>query len=179
MKLIHKLMNPTDMVLITKVVLKNDHQAFKQLIEKYQSDLRGLFLRLTNSNRDLANDLAQETFIRIYKYLSNYNATAQFKTWLYRIAYNVFYEHCKKRKIDHYEPLNENLNAAETEITIDYQNALKVLNENEKAAIVLSYEKGFSHNNISEILNQPLGTIKTNILRGKEKLKKFYSYEKG
>ena len=173
-------MNLSDTILITKVILKNDHHAFKLLIEKYQSDLRALFLRLTNGNKDLADDLAQETFIRIYKYLSGFNAKAQFKTWLFRIAYNVFYEYYNKNKREsaHFVPLNENMNKAETEITIDYQNALNVLNENEKITIILSYEKGFSHSDISKILNQPLGTIKTNILRGKEKLKKFYGYEK-
>jgi RNA polymerase sigma-70 factor (ECF subfamily) len=172
-------MNLSDKILITKVVLRDDHLAFKNLIERYQSDLRGLFFRLTNGNKDLVDDLAQETFIRVYKYLSNYKAKAQFKTWIFRIGYNVFFEHIKKHKKDNQvkESLNDIIKTNETNVSIDYQNALKVLNINEKAAIVLHYEKGFTHIDISKILNKPLGTVKTNILRGKEKLKKFYNYE--
>lgn len=170
----------SDTLLITKVILKDDHYAFKVLIEKYQSDVRGLFYRLTNGNQELVDDLAQDTFIRVYKYLSSFNAKAKFKTWLFRIAYNVFYEYYNKKQQQNTQsvPLSEDMGKTETKTTIDYQNALNVLNENEKTTIILSYEKGFSHNDISKILNQPLGTVKTNILRGKEKLKKFYGYEK-
>ena len=172
-------MNLSDTLLITKVILKDDHYAFKVLIEKYQSDVRGLFHRLTNGNQELVDDLAQETFIRVYKYLSSFNSKAKFKTWLFRIAYNVFYEYYNKnQERTKSVPLVEDMSITETEITIDYQNALNVLNENERTTIILSYEKGFSHNDISRILNQPLGTVKTNILRGKEKLKKFYGYDK-
>jgi len=57
------------------------------------------------------------------------------------------------------------------------QNALKILKANEKAAIILHYDKGFSHTEIAKIMDMPLGTVKTNILRAKEKLKKHYDYE--
>jgi len=89
-------MKISDAILISKVILRDDHLAFKKLIERYQYDLKGLLLRLSNGNKDTVDDLAQETFIRVYKYLSGFNAKSQFKTWLFRIAYNVFYEHYKK-----------------------------------------------------------------------------------
>lgn len=173
-------MNLSDSILITKVILRNDHIAFKNLIERYQSDLRGLFLRLTNGNKDIADDLAQETFIRVFKYLSGFKANAKFKTWLFRIGYNVFYEYNKKKMFEKASPVSiePNNKYHETKLTIDYDNALKILNPNEKAAIVLYFEKGFTHEDISKITKQPLGTVKTNILRGKEKLKKFYRYER-
>ncbi len=174
-------MNLSDTILITKVILNNDHVAFKSLIERYQSDLRILFMRLTNGNKDIVDDLAQETFIRVFKYLSGYNANSQFRTWLFRIGYNVFYEYYKKRKNEAttIQSVSSNdTNYNEIKLTIDYQNALKVLNEKEKAAITLFYEKGLTHRDISKVLKQPLGSVKTNILRGKVKLKKFYGYEK-
>ncbi|MDA3907409.1 MAG: sigma-70 family RNA polymerase sigma factor [Bacteroidales bacterium] len=92
-------MSLSDSILLTKVILKDDHLAFKKLIERYQSDIRGLLLGLTHGNKDITDDLAQESFIRVYKYLSSYRAKAKFKTWLFRIAYNVFYEYCNKNKI--------------------------------------------------------------------------------
>jgi RNA polymerase sigma factor (sigma-70 family) len=60
---------------------------------------------------------------------------------------------------------------------MDMLSALKVLNRNEKVAILLHYDKGHSHNEIAKIMDIPLGTVKTNILRAKEKLKKYYNYE--
>lgn len=174
-------MNSYDSVLISKVILMDDHLAFKKLVERYQSDIRGLLLRLTHGNKDIVDDLAQETFIRVYKYLSGYNAKAKFKTWLFRIAYNVFYEYYNKKnkihlEIDSVEVVNNednNLNCS-----IDFQQALKVLNQNEQIVIILHFEKGFTHKEILKITKQPLGTVKTNILRGKEKLKKFYNHER-
>jgi RNA polymerase sigma-70 factor (ECF subfamily) len=174
-------MSLSDSILITQVIINDDHLAFKTLVERYQSDIRGLLLRLTHGNKDITDDLAQEFFIRVYKYLSSYNAKAKFKTWLFRIAYNVFYEYYNKNKIiqldiDSLEIADKDYNDSNN--VIDFQQALKVLNQNEQIVIVLHFEKGFTHKEVSKITKQPLGTVKTNIMRGKEKLKKFYNYER-
>ena len=174
-------MSISDSILITKVIFNDDHLAFKKLVERYQADIRGFFLRLTHGNKDIIDDLAQESFIRVYKYLSSYNAKAKFKTWLFRIAYNVFYEYYNKNKIiqldmDSVEIVDQEFNNLND--IIDFQQALKVLNQNEKIVIILHFEKGFTHKEVSKITRQPLGTVKTNIMRGKEKLRKFYNYER-
>lgn len=174
-------MSLSDSILITQVILNDDHRAFKKLVERYQSDIRGLFLRLTHGNKGIVDDLAQESFIRVYKYLSGYTAKAKFKTWIFRIAYNVFYEYHSKNKIvqvdiDSVEMADQEYNTSSS--TIDFQQALKVLNQNERIVIILHFEKGFTHREVSNITKQPLGTVKTNILRGKEKLKIFYNYER-
>ena len=172
-------MNLSDTSLILLVLLNNDHRAYEKIVIKYQSDVRGLFIKLTNGNKALADDLAQETFIRAYKYLKTYKATASFSTWLYRISYNVFIDHTKSIKktddIDGYDCISDDDQDVGSEI--DMQNAMKILNENEKAAILLHYDKGYSHNEIASIMQIPLGTVKTHILRAKEKLKKYYHYE--
>ena len=172
-------MNLSDKSLIALVLLNNDHRAFEKIVVKYQSDVRGLFIKLTNGNKALADDLAQDTFIRAYKYLRTFKATAGFSTWLYRISYNVFIDHTKSIKktddIEGYDCISEDDNDVSSEM--DMQSALKVLNENEKVAILLHYDKGHSHNEIAKIMDIPLGTVKTNILRAKEKLKKYYNYE--
>jgi RNA polymerase sigma-70 factor (ECF subfamily) len=172
-------MNLSDKSLIALVLFNNDHRAYEKIVVKYQSDVRGLFIKLTNGNKALADDLAQDTFIRAYKYLKSFKATASFSTWLYRISYNVFIDHTKSVKktddIDGYDCISEDDKDVSSEI--DMQNALKVLSENEKIVILLHYDKGYSHNEIAKIMNIPLGTVKTNILRAKEKLKKYYNYE--
>jgi RNA polymerase sigma-70 factor, ECF subfamily len=169
----------SDLSLIAMVILNNDQRAFGKLVTKYQSDVRGLFIRLTNSYKALADDLAQDVFIRAYTYLKSYKGTANFSTWLYRISYNVFNDYCKSKKqtsdIGDYEFMPEV--TEDVSSTIDLENALKVLKQNEKIAVVLHYEKGYSHSEIAKILQVPLGTVKTNILRAKEKLKIYYNYE--
>jgi len=172
-------MNLSDKSLIALVLFNNDHRAYEKIVLKYQSDVRGLFIKLTNGNKALADDLAQDTFIRAYKYLKTFKATAAFSTWLYRISYNVFIDHTKSLKktddIAGYDFISDDNEDVGSEI--DMQNAIKVLNENEKVAILLHYDKGYSHNEIANIMAIPLGTVKTNILRAKEKLKKYYKYE--
>jgi RNA polymerase sigma-70 factor, ECF subfamily len=172
-------MNLSEKSLIALVLLNNDHRAYEKIVVKYQSDVRGLFIKLTNGNKALADDLAQNTFIRAYKYLRTYKATASFSTWLYRISYNVFIDYSKPLKktddIEGYDCISDDNKDVGSEI--DLQNAIKILNENEKIAILLHYDKGYSHNEIAKIMNIPLGTVKTNILRAKEKLKKYYNYE--
>jgi len=172
-------MSFSDKGLIALVLLNNNHRAFGKIVIKYQSDVRGLFIKLTNGNRALADDLAQDTFIRAYKYLRTFKATARFSTWLYRIAYNVFIDYTKSLKrtddIDGYDCISGDDKDVDSEI--DLQNAVKVLSENEKVVILLHYDKGYSHKEIAKIMDKPLGTVKTNILRAKEKLKKYYNYE--
>jgi RNA polymerase sigma-70 factor, ECF subfamily len=169
----------SDMTLIAKVILNNDHRAYGELVIKYQADVRSLLKKLTCGDKALADDLAQDVFIRAYKYLKSYKATANFSTWLYRISYNVFIDNCKSKKqtvdimdYDSIPEVNEDISSK-----IDLQNALKVLKQHEKIIMLLHYEKGFSHSEIARILQMPLGTVKTNILRAKEKLKKYYHYE--
>jgi RNA polymerase sigma-70 factor (ECF subfamily) len=169
----------SDMSLIAMVILNNDHRAYGKLVSKYQSDVRGLLIRLTNGDKALADDLAQEVFIRAYVYLKSYKATANFSTWLYRISYNVFIDNYKSKKqtsdigdYDFIQEVNEDVSSK-----IDLENAIKVLKQNEKVLVLLHYEKGYSHSEIAKILQVPLGTVKTNILRAKAKLKKFYNYE--
>ncbi len=172
-------MSLSDTSLIALILLNNDHRAYQKLVLKYQSDVRNLFIKLTNGNKSLADDLAQDVFIRAYKYLHTFHATASFSTWLYRISYNVFIDYAKSIKttdtIEGYDTISDSNSDISAEI--DLQNALKVLKENEKIVILLHYDKGYSHNEIAKIIDMPLGSVKTNILRAKEKLKRYYTHE--
>lgn len=172
-------MRLSDMSLIAMVLLNDNHRAYGELVTKYQSEVRGLFIKLTNGDKALSDDLAQEVFIRAYKYLKSFKATASFSSWLYRISYNIFIDHCKSIKrtddVEGYDCIPDEIEDVGS--VIDLQNALKILKTNEKAAIILHYDNGFSHTEIAKIMAMPLGTVKTNILRAKEKLKKHYDYE--
>jgi RNA polymerase sigma factor (sigma-70 family) len=167
----------TDASLIARVLVDDDRNAFGELVRRYQSDVRALLRKLTNGNIDAADDLAQETFIRAYRHLRTFKGGAIFATWLYRIACNVFLSSVKDVReevtdaIDEYpEESGDREDAALARF--DLQKAMTVLSGGERAALVLFYSKGMTHEEVAQTMNTPLGTIKTLILRGKEKLKK-------
>lgn len=170
-------MNVSDADLIARVLLNDDRHAFSTLVRRYQSAVRGLLRRLTNGDEALADDLAQETFIKSYNSLNTYRGNAAFSTWLHRIAYNTFISHARGRKEtvdydEHTEAAVEHPDAAQNmNLQHDLQQAMRHLNDAERTSIRLCCQCGFSHSEAAEILQQPIGTVKTNIARGKDKLR--------
>jgi len=88
-------MNVDDQVLINRVLDDGDQHAFAELVKRYQSQLRYSLRQLTGWDEALADDLSQETFIRVYSALHQFRGGAKFFTWVYRIAYNCFAAHCR------------------------------------------------------------------------------------
>ena len=87
-----------DISLIAQVVMFGNNRAFDQLVKKYQSPIRRFFLHQTCGAGPLSDDLAQDTFIKAYTSLSSFKNLSNFSTWLFRIAYNVFYDHIRTQK---------------------------------------------------------------------------------
>lgn len=87
-----------DISLVAQVVVFKNTRAFNQLVQKYQSPIRRFFLNLTCGDSDLSDDLAQDTFIKAYTSIATFKNLSNFSTWLYRIAYNVFYDYIRSRK---------------------------------------------------------------------------------
>lgn len=166
-----------DADLVARVLLDDDHHAFAELVRNHQSTVRGLLRNLTRTDLALADDLAQETFLRAYKNIRSFRGEAKFSTWLYRIAYNCFREDARKRKelvgIDEgqleAEPDTRTVDPA---LRQDLMHALQLLPLHERSAVLLCCQNGLSHDEASRVLDIPLGTVKTNVLRGREKLKK-------
>lgn len=161
--------------LISRVTLFGDKKAFEKLIKGYQSPIRRFFMNLTMGDGPLSDDLSQETFIKAYLYLSSFKAISAFSTWLYRIAYNIYYDSVRARK--YWDDLNEGeidklygIKNDYSEEKADIYTALNLLRKEEKTAIVLFYMEDKTHVEIAKIMNCPLGTVKTYILKGKEKL---------
>lgn len=171
-------MSFADADLIARVLSHEDQNAFGELVRRYQSPLRAFLARMTHGDTHLADDLAQETFLKVWRKLGTYREGARFSTWLFAIAFNEFRNACRRRReflIDDLEDspgLEEPTADANTPLRLDLNSALKLVNPSERAAIVLCCQNGFSQEDAAQILNCPLGTVKTNILRGKEKLKR-------
>jgi RNA polymerase sigma-70 factor, ECF subfamily len=166
--------NDNDLFLVSQVKLFDSHKAFEKIVTKYQSQIRRLFLNLTWRNKDLSSNLAQETFIKVYLNIHAFKATSRFSTWLYRIAYNIFidYKRINHRQFVEILPENDINFAYQDEIKTDDElnHILHVLKNEEREVIVLSYIEELSHKEISDVINIPIGTVKTRIKRGREKL---------
>lgn len=173
----------SDAQLIARVVVQDDRHAFSELVRRHQSAVRATLRRLAAGNSALADDLAQETFLLAYRNLKSFRQDAKFSTWLYRIAYNVFLGDTRKTKeLELPEDANlETTQWADTEpptsieravsLRSDLDRAMSVLSDAERAAIVQCYHNDLSHEEAASVLGWPVGTVKTNILRAKQKLK--------
>jgi len=167
----------TDADLVARVLLDEDHNAFSELVRRHQSAVRGLLRQLSRSDITLADDLAQETFIRAYKHIRSFRGEAKFSTWLYRIAYNCFREEARRRKelvgIDETQlEAQHDPDTVDVALRQDLAHALQLLPLHERTAVLLCCQNGLSHDEAARVLEIPLGTVKTNVLRGREKLKK-------
>ncbi len=176
--------DPHDNDLVARVVASGDTQAFGELIRRHQSQVRN-FLRKLARDAELADDLAQDCFLHAWDKLRTYSGRGTFIGWLMKVAYTTFLQ--SKRKSKRYgEILEEAGHLADAESrsytepvddVTDLDKLLGVLNEEERAVVVMSYACGLSHREISEATDQPVGTIKSLIFRSKEKIRTSFEIE--
>ena len=163
-----------DLSLVTKVVMLHDRKSFDLLVRKYQSPIRGFFLRQTIGDGQLSDDLAQDTFVKAYTHLASFKGTANFSTWLYRIAYNVWYDYTRSHKetqdIDTPAVARKNAQGGSASLKMDLLNALQILSENERTCITLQLMDGLPIDKIVEVTGMAQGTVKSHLSRGKAKL---------
>lgn len=164
-----------DRLLVSRAVLLGDRRAFSQLVELYQSPIRRFFVNLTSGNEEMSKDLAQETFIKAWLNIGSFRAASKFSTWLYRIAYNTFYDNIRARKqiTDANTQNTDNQSITEVQnkdLSMDMAQALSILKEDERAAMLLFYMEDLAIDTISKIMNCPSGTVKSHLSRGKKKI---------
>ncbi len=165
-----------DAPLIARVVADDDRHAFATLVRKHQSAVRAFLLRLSCGDRALADDVAQETFLRAYQRIATYRSEGGFLSWLFAIAYRAFASEKRKRHWSA-EELKESPEVDRSRIfnpdtaAEDVARAMRHLREPERACISLCYQSGMSHQEVANTLGYPVGTVKTHIGRGKEKLR--------
>jgi RNA polymerase sigma-70 factor (ECF subfamily) len=169
-------MGPADAELVARVVATDDRRAFAVIVRRHQSAVRGLLRRLCTGDAARADDLAQETFLRAYRRLSTWRGGARLSTWLHRIAFNVWASEARRRTAPEPPPPDDPPPLEEAALARhDLARAFAVLREEERAALALAYAEDLTHEEAAEILGVPLGTLKTNVLRGKEKLRRLLS----
>ncbi len=157
-----------------------DRMAFGRLVEINQSPLRSFLRSLSNQDADLADDLAQDTFITAYRQIKSYRGEGAFLSWLMGIAYRLFLQYARKKKrrlklLEGITGLRRFSSPEQGTLKIDLERAMLHLSVQEKTAIILNSREGFTHNEIASIMELPLGTVKSLITRGRDKLKDILS----
>ncbi|HEY5658060.1 MAG TPA: sigma-70 family RNA polymerase sigma factor [Myxococcota bacterium] len=169
-----------DAPLIARVIAHDDRHAFTTLVRRHQSSVRAFLLRLSCGDAALADDVAQEVFLNAYRRIATYRSEGGFASWLFSIAYRAFASEKRKRRWSAEEfrnpPEGEDDAAHETAaLAGDVALAMRHLREPERACLSLCYQWGLSHQEAASVLDCPVGTVKTHIARGKEKLREHLS----
>lgn len=151
---------------------------FIDLVRVEQEPLRRFLLALCGGDASLADDIAQDALVRAYVASGSFLGLSKFSTWLFRIAYNCYIDHCRKPKV---ESISSDTPQAlgvssrdEADAAFKYQRlyqALERLQEREKAVIVLHYFEDRSVKEIASILQMPSGTVKYYLSTGRNHLK--------
>ncbi|WP_049723098.1 RNA polymerase sigma factor [Gilvimarinus polysaccharolyticus] len=169
-------MELSDEILIERVVKGRDRHAYSQLVLRYQSRLRQALRQQCAGDHALADDIAQDAFIKAYHALPGFKRQSAFFTWLYQIARNSLMSHYR-RNIP--EPNSELVERTQAQLTSggpamdgrDLNRAMVQLSAPQREALHLTYRLGYSNEEAAQLMKLPLGTIKSHVLRGKTKLK--------
>jgi RNA polymerase sigma-70 factor (ECF subfamily) len=175
---------------LIKAVGNGDHQAFEHIVDRYKNGLYNFVYRYLQ-DRSSAEEVVQEVFLRIYQAAPKYNAVnnAKASTWIFKIAFNLSMNELKARR--RYSRLTVDL-PCEREIPAGMQvpmfserremmegimSGLRLLPENQRAALLLRVQQGFSYREISEILNATVSSVESLIYRARQHLKQYVCME--
>ena len=167
--------------------------AYRELIRRYQRPVFSLVYRMVR-DRELAEDLTQETFVKVLNAIDSYRPEFKFSSWIFKIANNAAIDHLRRRELDtlslegapdattpdrveatalqisdHAESQLEEMEARELGSAIE--KAIEALRPEYRSCILLRHVEGRSYEEIAEILELPLGTVKTYIHRARAQLK--------
>lgn len=175
------------------LLIKNgDQQAFRELVERHKLSVLNLCLRFVGNKQD-AEDLAQEAFIRVFQAAPNYEVKAAFTTWLYRITVNLCLNHQRRKKILHFFSLDQGKNsqhqasygvhdfADQQRPDADFERkelqqivhqAILSLPENQQSVLILHRYHDLSYKEIADVLATTVSAVESRLHRAKENLKK-------
>jgi RNA polymerase sigma-70 factor (ECF subfamily) len=177
-------MELNDVELVTMAKAAHDENAFATLVRRHQSPLRA-FLRRLCGDAALADDIAQETFMKAHSSLTSFKGGGSFRSWLYSIAYREFLQDRRKAKAAARleDALTQEAKQAsggeslEEGLSLDLRRALATLEDIERASILLCDAAGLSHSEAAIALDTPLGSIKTYVARARQKMRDVLSGE--
>ena len=158
-----------------------DDTAFAELVDRYKDLVYGLIYRMVR-DRGLADDLAQEVFLKVHRGLPYFRGEARLSTWIFRIVQNVCVQTRTSRRPDvpledgrddrpprQFGSVDQAFGAIEDRDRLD--KALAQLPPNYRMLVVAHYLRGVQYESLAEALNLPLGTVKTHLYRAKRRLR--------
>lgn len=167
--------------------------AFRELIGRYQRPIFSLIYRLVG-DREHTEELAQDTFLKVFNAMDRYDPQYKFSSWIFKIAHNTALDHVRKKELDTvslegspHARSEEEAQAtapiiassdetpeeyvANRELGRELERAIERLRPEYRAAIVLWHVEGRPYDEIAEIMELPLGTVKTNMHRARKELR--------
>ena len=178
---------------LATLAAKGREGAFRELLKRYERPVFSLIYRMVR-DRTLAEDLAQEAFIRAFNAIGSYNTSYKFSNWIFKIANNHTIDHLRKRRLEtvsiHGSPhATTQDEVSQTSVVLEagdespqelvehrelggqIEEAIGELREEYRTVILLRHVEGYAYDEIAEIMDLPLGTVKTYLHRARNELK--------
>lgn len=175
--------NKTDEQIVVLILKNQDY--YLCLMKRYEAKLLNYIFKISNINREDAEDILQEVFIKAYQNLNDFDLNFKFSNWIYSIAHNATISAFRKKKVrpqtvswedkDLNNILESTLDVENTSLQkLTYKQILKIINQlplKYKDVLILKFMEGKDYREISDVLHKPMGTIATLINRAKKSLK--------
>ena len=163
---------------------------FEELVRRYQRPITGYVYRMLN-NYDASLDVTQEVFIKVYNSLTRYSSEYKFSTWLYRIAHNAAIDYMRRNSVSQQSLEAENADGTyqlqfespqpnpeqmreRSEWRMEIESVIKCLPTGYRELIVLRHTQDLSYDEIAEVTNLPLGTVKNRLFRAREMMREIF-----
>ena len=173
---------------VVAAALKGRPEACEEIVRRYERPIYGLIARMVRDEAQ-AEDLTQDTFLKMFRALARYDPTLRFSSWLFRIAHNTAIDYLRQRRLliatpvddpdDESDPLQElpdpsaispERSAERSELAAAVDRALDRVRPDYRAVLVLRYQEGLEYQDIADVLGAPLGTVKTFLHRARRDL---------
>lgn len=178
---------------LVRLCRRGDERAARELVSRFERPVFSVVYRMVR-DRELAEDLSQEVFVRTFHHLDRYDPAYKFSSWLFKIAYNLTVDHLRRRDLptvsvhgapdaltaERQEATSLALESDEEapdarieakELAGEMEAAIGELREDYRTAILLRHVEGRAYEEIAEIMDVPLGTVKTYIFRARRELR--------
>ena len=179
----------TDGELIEKAI-RGREDGFEELVRRYQRPITGYVYRMLN-NYDASLDVTQEVFIKVYNSLEKYSSDYKFSTWLYRIAHNAAIDYMRRNSVNQQSLETENADGSfqlqiessqptpeqereRSEWRTEIDSVVKCLPTVYRELILLRHTQDLSYDEIAEVTNLPLGTVKNRLFRAREMMRDMF-----
>jgi RNA polymerase sigma-70 factor (ECF subfamily) len=161
---------PPDEELVARLVAHADGRAFEALVRRHQSRVRNWLRQLTR-DAALADDLAQDVFIVVWERAYSFAGKGSFVAWVMKVAYNQYLQARRKRGVPLVFGTEVEEATPDGQEWPDVAKMLAVVGPDERLVLTLCFAHGMSHGEVAEVLDMPLGTVKSHVQRGRAKIR--------